>query len=150
MKKREKIISALVIAIACIIFAVIFNFVIPNIQNRDWVLAYAQKTDPYFAIVAHGADYDFSDRNDPMYISSKPVELTLTAKGGKLRLTDKTNGKTYLGTYESSGSFGSRRGVPNRRYNVVIDGIEGTAYFSSTKTLLLSIDGYYLTFEIDR
>ena len=149
MRKKEKLIAILAITVACIIFVVICNFVIPNIENRDWVLAYAQKSDPYM-VVAHGVDYDFSNINDPMYSVSKPVELTLEASGGELIFTDKTNGKTYEGTYRKSlGGFGTRRGVSNRNYTVVIDGIEGTAYFSSTRTLLVSIDGYYLTFEID-
>ena len=149
MGKKEKRMAILGLVVAGVIFAAILNFVIPNIENRDWVLAYAHKADP-FIMVAHGLDYDFSNINDPMYSVSKPVELTLEASGGEMILTDKTNGKTYEGTYrKSQGRFGTRRGVSNRSYTVVIDGIEGTAYFSSTRTLLVSIDGYYLTFIID-
>ena len=146
MGKKEKRIAILGLVVAGVIFAAILNFVIPNIENRDWVLAYAHKADP-FIMVAHGEDFNSSD---PMYGFSKFVELTLEANGGELILTDKTNGKTYEGTYrKSQGRFGTRRGVSNRSYTVVIDGIEGTAYFSSTRTLLVSIDGYYLTFIID-
>ena len=146
MKKREKLIAILAIAVACAILVLIFAFVIPNIENRDWVLAYAQKTNPYYRVVAHGVDYDFSNINDPMYSASKPVELTLEANDGNLIITDKTNGKTYTGTYRSSLGV---LGFFNKTYTVEIDGIEGTANLSTRRTLFMSLDGYALTFEID-
>ena len=145
MRKKEKLIVILAITVVCIIFMVICNFVITNIENRDWVLAYAQKSDPYM-VVAHGVDYDFSNINDPMYSVSKPVELTLEANDGNLIITDKTNGKTYTGTYRSSLGM---LGFFNKTYTVEIDGIEGTANLSTQRTLFMSLDGYALTFEID-
>ena len=84
MRKKEKFIAILGLVAACAILVLIFAFVIPNIENRDWVLAYAQKTNPYYRVVAHGVDYDFSNINDPMYSASKPVELTLEANDGNL------------------------------------------------------------------
>lgn len=149
MRKNQKLIAILVLVAACVILAAVFIFGIPNIENRDWVLAYAQKTDPYYMVVAHGESYDFSNRQDPMYSASKPVELTLEANDGKLIITDKTNGKIYNGTYRSSTGIIGRLNIFDRNYTVEIEGVEGRANFSTQRTLFMSIDGYALTFEID-
>lgn len=51
-------------------------------------------------IIAHNADYDITNDENSLYKFSKPVELICEAKGGKLTITDKTNGITYEGTYK--------------------------------------------------
>ena len=77
---------------------------------------------------------------------SKEIELTCTAKDGKLTISDRTNGKTYEGTYKVT-SWGRFIG---QSYAVVIDGKDGTAKMSSkfNRTLFISVGGYYLNFEI--
>ena len=142
MERTQK--STIILVIAVILVLLIFIFAMPDIDNRTWELSYAQQAvAPYF-VVAHGKDFDVSGKKDPMYSASKPIELILEAKNGKLILTDKTNGKTYEGTYESnSGRFGKRS------YNIVIDGVEGSANMSTYKTLFMSVGGYCLTFEIE-
>lgn len=145
MSKRKKIIKIIGAALALSIIFLVMLLSIPKI-NSTWVLAYAQKAELPQMIVAHNGDYDFS--NDPMYIASEPVELIWEAKGGELTLTDRTNGTTYEGTYiKTSGLFNIHDGFIHKSYAVVINGIEGTANFSSRNTLFVSIGGYYLTFE---
>jgi hypothetical protein len=85
-----------------------------------------------------------SSIDDPMYELSEPVELVCEAKNGKLVLSDKTNGKTYEGTYAtSSPKMGN--------YKVVIDGLEGTANISSVayRILTISIGSYLLSFHAE-
>ena len=149
MNKIKKNIRIAAITILCAGLIVFLISAIPNIENRTWVLSYAQKADAPYFVVAHGKDYDVSNIDDPMFKFSKSIELICEATDGKLLLTDKTNGKTYEGTYtaNSSGMFGKFR-VFKTSYTVVIDGVEGTANISSNynRTLFVSIGGYYLNF----
>lgn len=145
--KKSKIIIA--IAILCVIISVFLIFTIPTLERRTWILSYAQQADAPHFIVAHNAEYDFSNDKSGLYDVSKPIELTLEANDGKFLLIDNTNGKTYEGTYEAaSGRFGKFRAFTKKSYTVVIDGLQGTASFSSNRTLFVSIGGYYLNFEI--
>ena len=117
-----------------------------TIEKRTWVLSYAQQAEPPLFVVAHNEIYDFSDVDSSLFEFSKPIELTLEAKDGKLLLTDTTNGKTYQGTYKIK-SWGKHI---NQSYSIAIDGEEGTANISSKfgKTLFVSIGDYYLHFEV--
>lgn len=121
---------------------------LPRIENRTWVLSYAKKIEAPYSVVVHGKDFNVSNSDDPIFKFSKPIELICEAKGGKLVLTDKTNGKTYEGTYQRDyGRFGKFRVFAKESYTVVIDGIEGTANFSTNRTLFVSIGGYSLNFD---
>ena len=95
--------------------------------------------------MAHNEDYDFSDNESGLFDFSKEVELTLEAKNGELLIVDKTNGKSYEGTYTGVGRFNILNG---KYYTVVIDGLHGTANFSTYRNLFVSIDGYCLCFDI--
>ena len=149
MKRSKKIIIFSAIVIFCVIIATILISTMPNLEKRTWILSYAQQgTSPCF-VVAHNPNYDFSDDESGLFESSQAVELMLEAKDGKLLLIDKTNEKTYEGTYTVNSSWrGKFRIFKNKIYTVVIDGLEGTANFSTNRTLFVSIDGYCLYFEI--
>lgn len=147
MKKVKKKALISTIAILCMIAIIFLILAIPPLETRTWVLFSAQQAyEPRF-VVAHNKDHDVSDDETSLYKFSKPIELILEAKDGKLTLTDKTNGKTYEGTYSvnSSGIFSV---FDRKNYTVVIDGLEGTANISSNvnRTLFVSIGGYYLDF----
>ena len=149
MKKNKKIIRSVFLVILCVGITMFWISLVPSMENRTWRLSYAQQADAPTFVVAHNADYDFSGDESALYNFSKPVELTLQAKDGKLLLIDKTNGKTYEGTYEvASDRFGKFSVFTKKSYTVVIDGLQGTANFSSNRTLFVSIGGYYLNFEI--
>ena len=149
MGKTKKIIRSVFLVILCVGITMFWISLIPRMENRTWRLSYAQQADAPTFVVAHNADYDFSGDESALYNFSKPVELTLQAKDGKLLLIDKTNGKTYEGTYEvASDRFGKFSVFTKKSYTVVIDGLQGTANFSSNRTLFVSIGGYYLNFEI--
>lgn len=150
MKKRKRFNLIIEIVALCVIITSVSFFTTSNIEHRTWVLFYAQQAEAPHFVVAHGKDYDVSNIEDPLFSFSKLIELTCEAKDGKLLLTDKTNGKTYEGTYiMTSGWLGRFSASAKKSYSVIIDGLEGTANFSSNKTLFVSIGGYYLNFEIE-
>ena len=127
---------------------IIYAFIAkPIIETRTWVLSYAQQAEPPLFVVAHNDGYNFSDIESSLFEFSKPIELTLEAKDGKLILNDTTNSQIYEGTYKIE----SWSRYTNQRYTFVIDGIEGTANISSKfgRTLFVSIGDYYLHFEVE-
>lgn len=139
--KSKKMIFIPILAVLCVVLYAFFAR--PAIETHTWVLFSAQRADlPYF--VAHQPGYDPSD-TDQLFAFSKETELTCVAKDGKLTITDKTNHKTYEGTYKAA-SWGRFR-----QYDVVIDGKEGTANISSepNRTLVVSIGDYFLNFEAE-
>ena len=145
----KKVITFSGIVIFCIIVAVILIFAMPNLENRTWDLSYAQQAEAPYFVVAHNPDYNFSEDESGLFDFSKEVDMTLEAKDGKLIIVDKTNEKTYEGTYTINyGKHGRFRVFKSKTYTVVIDGLEGTANFSTNRTLFVSIDGYCLYFEV--
>lgn len=148
MSKSKKLVFSCTIAILGIIVSVFLIAAMPRIEMRTWTLSYAQQVEAPYFVVAHNEDYDFSDNESGLFDFSKEVELTLEANDGKLIIVDKTNEKTYEGTYTvNSGERGRFRTFKNKTYTVVIDGLEGTANFSTNRTLFISIDRYCLYFQ---
>ena len=87
--KFKKYVLIPIVVILCMI---VYVFVAkPTIEKRTWVLSYAQQAEPPLSVVAHNDDYVFS-----VFKFSKPIELTLEAKDGKLILNDTTNSDTYM------------------------------------------------------
>ena len=86
---------------------------------------------------------------DEIHPDAKVVELILTAKNGKLTLTDSTNGKTYIGTYKVSGKT-----INSIDYEITVEGIKGYATVAQTKyydgserpTLPINLGNYSLYF----
>ena len=145
MKKTK---NAVMITAGAILFIAMLFFLSPNIERHTWILSVAQKTEAPYSVVAHNKALDFSDDESGLYKFSKPIELICEAKDGRLVLTDKTNGQTYTGTYTAVSFLRVREG----RYTVAIDGLEGTATVSVrfNQTLLVSVGGHSLTFEVKR
>ena len=147
LKKFKTLIEVVGTVVFCLSIAALLLFSAPTLENRTWVLFTAQKADMLNIVVAHDKDYDLSGDTSGLFGASKPIELICQAKDGKLVLIDKTNNKTYEGTYKSIGAFSFFKQF--KTYTVVIDGLEGTANISSNKTLFVSVGGYSLNFSLE-
>ena len=86
---------------------------------------------------------------DELYPEAKIVDLTLSAKDGKITITDKTNNKTYTGTYKVQ-----QKTPKGADYEITINGQNGyatvapTEYYdgSEVPTLPISLGEYSLYF----
>ena len=86
---------------------------------------------------------------DELYPEAKIVDLTLIAKEGKITITDKTNNKTYTGTYKVQ-----QKTPKGTDYEITINGQNGyatvapTEYYdgSEVSTLPISLGEYSLYF----
>ena len=138
---KKALIPVFVILLCIFLYAI---YVKPKIEIYTWELFSAQQAEPPNFTVAHHYNYTLADdENDTQFKFSKPIELTCVAKNGKLTITDKTNNKTYNGTYKLK----SWRRI-YQQYEIVIEGKKGKANISDrfNRTLFMSIDGYYLNF----
>ncbi len=103
--------------------------------------------------IMHGEDnqvvVDAVGEDDPAHPEAKIIDMTLTAKDGKITITDHTNNKTYEGTYKVE-----QKTPAGTDYKVTIDRKEGYATDAMTKyadgteepTLPISLDGYSMYF----
>ncbi|MCQ2413768.1 MAG: hypothetical protein MJ082_03085, partial [Clostridia bacterium] len=73
----KKIIAFSAIAALCLIISVFLILVTPNLENRTWLLSYAQQADAPHFVLAHNAEYDFFNDKSGLYDFSEPIELTL-------------------------------------------------------------------------
>ena len=86
---------------------------------------------------------------DELHPDAEIVDLTLTAKGGEITITDTTNDRTYTGTYEVM-----QKTPKGTDYEIIIDGVNGyatvapTEYYDGSEipTLPININGYSLYF----
>ena len=118
------------------------------IENYDWNMATIQTMDNNGAFIAYDPDIVI----DPEYNYSHctPMEMTCEANDGKITIFDKTNNKTYYGTYKITDNS-----PETTIYEIEINEKEGTAVASMTKypdgtgmaTLIISVDGYSLKFQ---
>jgi len=67
---------------------------------------------------------------DELYPNAKVVDMILTATNGEITLTDKTNNKTYTGTYKMTEETSK-----TATYEIEIDGIAGDATIAITEHL---------------
>ena len=145
MKFKKRFLIPIIVLLCVAVYAIVS---LPLIETRTWVLSTAQQLEAPYFIVAHHLNSDVSET--PMFEFSKPIELICEAKDGKLILTDKTNQKTYEGTYEiRSLDFGRLGASDQMRYAVVIEGKEGIANISSSvgRIMVMYVDNYSLIFE---
>ena len=70
---------------------------------------------------------DAVGEDDPAHPEVKIIDMTLTAKDGKITITDHTNNKTYEGTYTVE-----QKTPAGTDYKVTIDGKEGYATVAMT------------------
>ena len=153
VSKKAAGVSLLVLVLALVIYLV---FSKPIIEGKTWHLSSAMQQNPYFAVIAHHPDYNFPQDEAGVCVGSHPIDLTCVAEKGTLTITDQTNNKVYLGSYECTLldklTRGSRRGGHLQTIPIVIDGKEGTAQVSRiagtwNKTLSIIVDGYILNFD---
>ena len=129
-------------SLALILLAVYFAYIAFSFEIHTWELEYATTTQPAYSVIAHKKGYDFSD--EPMFSASDEVEVTLTAKKGIITITDKTNNKTYEGTYKRHFSRKSSSGY----YTIEIDGKKGSINYVSSNhnEIIMTIDSYSVCF----
>ena len=118
------------------------------IENYDWSMATIQSTENNGAFIVYDPDIVI----DPEYTYSHcaPMKMTCEAKDGKITISDKTNNKTYEGTYKVTD-----KSPESTIYEITIGEKEGTAVTAMTKypngtgmaTLIISVDGYSLNFQ---
>ena len=81
--------------------------------------------------VMHGEDnqvvVDAVGEDDPAHPEAIIIDMTLTAKDGKITITDNTNNKTYEGTYTVE-----QKTPAGTDYKITIDGKEGYATVAMT------------------
>lgn len=81
--------------------------------------------------IMHGEDnqvvVDAVGEDDPAHPEAKITDMTLTAKDGKITITDHTNNKIYEGTYTVE-----QKTPAGTDYKVTIDGKEGYATVAMT------------------
>ena len=81
--------------------------------------------------IMHGEDnqvvVDAVGEDDPAHPEAKIIDMTLTAKDGKITIIDHTNNKTYEGTYTVE-----QKTPAGTDYKVTIDGKEGYATVAMT------------------
>ena len=81
--------------------------------------------------IMHGEDnqvvVDAVGEYDTAHPEAKIIDMILTAKDGKITITDKTNNKTYEGTYTVE-----QKTPAGTDYKVTIDGKEGYATVAMT------------------
>ena len=81
--------------------------------------------------IMHGEDnqvvVDAVGEDDPAHPEAKIIDMTLTAKDGKITIIDHTNNKTYEGTYKVE-----QKTPAGTDYKVTIDEKEGYATVAMT------------------
>ena len=81
--------------------------------------------------IMHGEDnqvvVDAVGEDDPAHPEAKVIDMTLTAKNGKITIMDNTNNKTYEGTYTVE-----QKTPAGTDYKITIDGKEGYATVAMT------------------
>lgn len=121
------------------------NVKVPSIEEYSWTMFSVQSGED-------GQTIACGERGESILDTAKKIELTCVASDGNLTIKDKTNGKSYFGTYKFSES--SSQAVI---YEVVIDGKEGMAVTSMTKyqngeeepTFIISLEECSINFYAD-
>ena len=97
------------------------------IEDYEWKMRTVASNDieaaqaPDELIVAVG-------KADALYPEAEIVDLTLNAKDGAITITDRTNNKTYSGTYEVQ-----QKTPKGTDYEIIINGVSGYATVSPTE-----------------
>ena len=116
-----------------------------QIEDFEWKMRTVMKNDSDLFVPAVG-------EADEVYPDAKVVDLTLTAKEGKITITDSTNNITYEGTYTVED-----KNPKGTDYKVTIDGKDGYATVAMTTyddgseepTLPINLGEYSIYFYAD-
>lgn len=162
-EKRNRTIAFAVLAILLVVAIAFFGlrtaFLLSPIDDYEWSMQMVYAYKPYYRVVAHTPEVDFSDDTTNIFAYAKKVDLVCTAQNGILQITDKTNEKTYEGTYIYEGYSRYHMGFRNYYeviYRVEMEGLEGSAsvrsrmlHGGSVNEMYLNFDEYQLYFEGD-
>ena len=115
----------------------------PKIDAYSWVMTSVQSMDAGGQAVAYG------EQGSSTLEGAKQIELVCEAEGGTLTLTDRTNDRTYTGTYQQSQSD-----FKSTIYEVEVEGTSGVAVAAMTTyqdgtqdpTLILNLRDYTVNF----
>lgn len=115
----------------------------PTIDEYTWVMTSVQSMDAGGQAVAYG------EGGSSTLEGAKQIELVCEAQGGNLTLTDRTNDRTYTGTYQQS-----QRDSKSTIYEVDVDGTSGVAVAAMTTyqdgthdpTLIFNLGDYTVNF----
>ena len=115
----------------------------PKIDEYTWVMTSVQ------SIEAGGQAVAYGEGGSSTLEGAKQIELVCEAKGGNLTLTDRTNDRTYTGTYQQS-----QRDSKSTIYEVNVDGTSGVAVAAMTTyqdgtqdpTLIFNLGDYTVNF----
>ena len=115
----------------------------PKIDEYTWVMTSAQ------SIEAGGQAVAYGEGGSSTLEGAKQIELVCEAQGGNLTLTDRTNDRTYTGTYQQS-----QRDSKSTIYEVNVDGTSGVAVAAMTTyqdgtqdpTLIFNLGDYTVNF----
>lgn len=137
MKKAGLLLALLLILVGC------GGSKIPKIEDYTWVMTSVQ------SVQAGGQAVAYGERGSSTLDTAKQMKLLCQAQGGNLTLTDRTNDRTYAGTYQQSKD--SPQGVI---YEVTIEGQQGYAAVAMTTyqdgsqqpTLIFNLGDYAVNF----
>lgn len=115
----------------------------PKIDEYTWVMTSVQSMEAGGQAVAYG------EGGSSTLEGAKQIELVCEAQGGNLTLTDRTNDRTYIGTYQQS-----QRDSKSTIYEVSVDGTSGVAVAAMTtyqdgtqdSTLIFNLGDYTVNF----
>ncbi len=115
----------------------------PKIDEYTWVMTSVQ------SIEAGGQAVAYGEGGSSTLEGAKQIELVCEAQGGNLTLTDRTNDRTYTGTYQQS-----QRDSKSTIYEVDVDGTSGVAVAAMTTyqdgtqdpTLIFNLGDYTVNF----
>ena len=93
----------------------------PKIDEYTWVMTSVQSMEAGGQAVAYG------EGGSSTLEGAKQIELVCEAQGGNLTLTERTNDRTYIGTYQQS-----QRDSKSTIYEVDVDGTSGVAVAAMT------------------
>lgn len=115
----------------------------PKIDEYTWVMTSVQSMETGGQAVAYG------EGGSSTLEGAKQIELVCEAQGGNLTLTDRTNDRTYTGTYQQS-----QRDSKSTIYEVNVDETSGVAVAAMTTyqdgtqdpTLIFNLGDYTVNF----
>lgn len=115
----------------------------PKIDEYTWVMTSVQSMEAGGQAVAYG------EKGSSTLEGAKQIELVCEAQDGNLTLTDRTNDRTYTGTYQES-----QRDSKSTIYEVSVDGTSGVAVVAMTTyqdgtqdpTLIFNLGDYTVNF----
>lgn len=143
----KKVIILLLSALMCFGLIACENNHNTLISDYTWVMVSIQSVEQNGDFIAYAPSNDNFDK--ATYPNAVPLDMICNAKDGSFSISDKTNNKTYTGTYKATD--GSSK---TTIYEIIIGEKSGTAVVSVTDyqdgttapTMIISVDDYALNF----